>query len=185
MSFTLFIPGSARAKDLAACFICLVQMIICANAQSKLPLFVDSSGKVGIGKVSPTAALDVNGRVRDSSGFLMPVSGSIIYYWGLRSDFEKNGVGKKASNVEGWALCDGQNGRPAALFSGIGEPKDIWSQYTIEGVIQYDAELFPINWGIRPPLRLSPDYSQIIDDKNVYRDNLDILKRTIFNIIRL
>jgi hypothetical protein len=79
--------------------------------------------KVGIGKSEPGVALDVNGeikasgdiktdrRVKDSTGFVVPVGG-IIMYTGDLKNFDGAGVGIKNTPVEGWALCNGNNNRP-------------------------------------------------------------------------
>jgi len=50
-------------------------------------------GNVGIGTDNPQATLHVNGRIKDQTGFIMPV-GSIIAYGG-------------STAPEGWLLCDG------------------------------------------------------------------------------
>jgi hypothetical protein len=81
------------------------------HAQTKNALVIDSSGKVGIGNQEPSATLHVNGRIKDSSGYVFPVNG-IVMFWGSSDDFDSNGIGKSGSKVEGWALCDGKNGRP-------------------------------------------------------------------------
>lgn len=55
---------------------------------------VKQNGNVGIGTDTPTVQLDVKGRVKDLTGYLMPV-GSVIAYAG--------------PNIpEGWLLCDGR-----------------------------------------------------------------------------
>jgi microcystin-dependent protein len=54
---------------------------------------IDSNGMVGIGLSNPTAALHVNGRIKDKTGFLVPV-GTIFSYAGTVAP-------------EGWLLCDG------------------------------------------------------------------------------
>lgn len=57
-------------------------------------LSILSNGNVGIGIDTPTAALHVKGRIKDATGYLMPV-GSVIAYAG-------------ATIPEGWLLCDGR-----------------------------------------------------------------------------
>ena len=57
-------------------------------------LFVHSSGKVGVlVDGEPQSELEVNGRIRDKTGFVMPV-GTIMAYGG-------------ATAPDGWLLCDG------------------------------------------------------------------------------
>lgn len=51
------------------------------------------SGRVGIGRTAPDAALDVNGRIKDQTGFVVAV-GAIVAYAGVQAP-------------EGWLLCDG------------------------------------------------------------------------------
>jgi len=70
-------------------------------------------GKVSINKGAlPTEALEVNGRIKDQNGYVMPV-GAIIMYSGNSADlFDGSGLGKKNTPVEGWALCNGRNGTP-------------------------------------------------------------------------
>jgi hypothetical protein len=63
-------------------------------------LFIDPHGNVGIGTDKPDATLDVKGRIKDESGFVMP-RGGIIMWSGNIADIPK-----------GWALCDGKNGTP-------------------------------------------------------------------------
>lgn len=57
---------------------------------------VGTDGGVGIGLSNPSAALEVNGRIKDKTGFVMPV-GSILPYAGS----------SEAPIPEGWLLCDG------------------------------------------------------------------------------
>ena len=54
---------------------------------------LDNNGNLGIGTESPGVKLEVNGRIKDQTGFVMPV-GSIIPYGG-------------ATAPAGWLLCDG------------------------------------------------------------------------------
>jgi hypothetical protein len=54
---------------------------------------INSDGKVGIGNPNPTEKLEVAGRVKDKTGFLVPV-GTVVAFAGI-------------SAPEGWLLCDG------------------------------------------------------------------------------
>ena len=67
---------------------------------SEKALFVGPNGNVGIGTDKPDAALEVKGRIKDESGFVMP-KGGIIMWSGNVTDIPN-----------AWALCDGQNGTP-------------------------------------------------------------------------
>jgi microcystin-dependent protein len=58
-------------------------------------LQVTNSCNVGIGKNAPTAKLEVNGRIKDQTGFVMPV-GSILSFAGENAP-------------EGWLLCNGDS----------------------------------------------------------------------------
>ncbi len=46
-----------------------------------------------------------------TEGFIMP-KGGIIMYHGSDSLFDDKGVGKKGTEMEGWALCNGKGNRP-------------------------------------------------------------------------
>jgi len=59
----------------------------------EIGIIVVPNGNVGIGTENPTAALEVNGRIKDKTGFVMPV-GTILAYGGDTAP-------------EGWLLCDG------------------------------------------------------------------------------
>jgi hypothetical protein len=54
---------------------------------------INNDGKVGIGNPNPTEKLEVAGRVKDKTGFLVPV-GTVVAFAGI-------------SAPEGWLLCDG------------------------------------------------------------------------------
>ena len=58
-------------------------------------IFVDDSGNVGIGTTSPGAKLEVKGRIKDETGFVMPI-GTILAY-------------SAATAPSGWLLCDGSS----------------------------------------------------------------------------
>ena len=74
------------------------------------PFTIDSSGNVGVQTATPTAELEVNGRIKDKTGFVMPV-GCIMAYMGTTAP-------------EGWLLCDGSGANRATyadLFAVLGE----------------------------------------------------------------
>ncbi len=62
-------------------------------------------------RLDSTGALSVKGRIKDQTGYLVPVGG-IIMYTGSAGDFGANGIGRDNTAVQGWALCDVQGGRP-------------------------------------------------------------------------
>jgi hypothetical protein len=169
---------SLLVKNLVLLLAVLLQ-VSTVGAQQKTGLYIDSSGKVGIGKADPVSMLDVKGRIKDSTGYVIPTNGAVIMYYGLRSDFQTNGTGKKGSKVEGWALCDGQGGRLRA---------DLLKQIAINN----NNQLFVINWNIVFPFKLSWDmtYTGFQDEIPQYGGttagtNDKISQRTIFYITKL
>jgi hypothetical protein len=70
-------------------------------------------GPVSINKATaPTAALDVNGRIKDQTGYVVPVGGIIMYTGNSADLFDASGSGKPNTPVQGWALCNGNNNTP-------------------------------------------------------------------------
>lgn len=75
-------------------------------------LFVDAGGRVGVGTNAPESTLDVaggvhvqgdvqvNGVIKDRTGFVIPPGGIIMW------------SGDPARIPEGWVLCNGKNGTP-------------------------------------------------------------------------
>jgi microcystin-dependent protein len=84
------------------------------NSTEKV-VYVDDAGNVGIGTTSPSDALEVKkGRIKDKTGFVMPV-GTILPYAGMIVP-------------EGWLECNGievSRTTYADLFAAIGE---LWGQ---------------------------------------------------------
>ena len=81
-----------KIKKIAPVLIVFAVMALVIFAQDSL--IVDSSGFVGILTTSaPQSELEVNGRIRDKTGFVMP-EGTIIAYGGTTAP-------------AGWLLCDG------------------------------------------------------------------------------
>ncbi|OFX28802.1 MAG: hypothetical protein A2X08_02400 [Bacteroidetes bacterium GWA2_32_17] len=95
------------------------------NGNEKLTVL--SSGNVGIGSTAPTQKLDINGQIKiqggnpapgkvltsDATGVAtwqppVPVGGIIMYSGAWY--FDATGLG--TGTLDGWALCDGQGGRP-------------------------------------------------------------------------
>lgn len=73
-------------------------------------------GNVSVNKTTPaTAALEVNGRIKDQTGYVVPVGGIIMYAGNSDSLFDRNGLGKPNTPVQGWALCNGNNNTPNLL----------------------------------------------------------------------
>jgi len=66
-------------------------------------------------KVDVTGDLTVTGRVKDQTGYLVPQGGIIMYTGNSSELFDGSGKGIGGSRVEGWALCNGQNGTPNLL----------------------------------------------------------------------
>lgn len=93
-----------------------VLLIVIFNSQflhaqnSEDALSIIPNGNVGIGTTSPKEKLEVNGRIKDKTGFVMPV-GTIVSF-----------AGNKAP--EGWLLCNGESfpttGSTEDLFAVIG-----------------------------------------------------------------
>lgn len=75
-------------------FLCLVASFVgFVYSQESQDLTIKSDGKVGIGTTTPTEALEVNGRIKDQTGYVAPV-GTIVMYGGNTAP-------------TGWLLCDG------------------------------------------------------------------------------
>jgi len=64
------------------------------NGTFKEVMHLDSNGYVGIGTTNPSAKLHVSGRIKDQTGFVIPV-GTIVPYIG-------------STAPDGWLLCNGQ-----------------------------------------------------------------------------
>ena len=66
-------------------------------------LYIDSEGRVGVGKTNPQAALDVDGAVKATSfeGIGAVPRGAILMWSGAQNELPP-----------GWALCNGENGTP-------------------------------------------------------------------------
>tara|TARA_R110002051_G_scaffold86498_2_gene152382 strand:- start:50518 stop:51144 length:627 start_codon:yes stop_codon:yes gene_type:complete len=80
-------------------------------------LTIDTSGNVGIGTATPSEKLEVNGRIKDEVGYVMP-KGCIVMWSGA------------ANNIpEGWALCDGFNGTP-----------DLRGRFIVGAGVEYDVD---------------------------------------------
>jgi hypothetical protein len=74
------------------------------------------TGNVGVGTTkAPTAKLQVNGRIKDSTGYVTPVGGIIMYSGTYANLFDGSGLGMAGTPVEGWAICNGKNGTPNLL----------------------------------------------------------------------
>jgi hypothetical protein len=70
---------------------------------------ITNAGNIGIGTTNPTAKLEVNGRIKDQNGYIIPV-GTIIAYASI-------------TPPQGWLYCNGQNlirTTYAELFAVIG-----------------------------------------------------------------
>lgn len=128
----------------------LLAVPFCSMAQStpdaENPLYIDASGRVGIGTTNLVNKFTVAGNTdllgnttmkgnqtingnatingnTDMQGNLklngrtlnhvMPPPGSIMMYSGAYSDnFDENGLGRKGTLMEGWAVCNGANNTP-------------------------------------------------------------------------
>jgi len=65
-----------------------------SDGDGNICLFIErNGGNIGIGTVKPTAKLEVDGRIKDQSGFVIPV-GSIVAFAG-------------STAPAGWLLCNG------------------------------------------------------------------------------
>ena len=71
----------------------MVLIVVPALAQDQDAMTVTTTGNVGINNPTPRAKLDVNGRIMDKTGFVMPV-GTILPYGGTTAP-------------TGWLLCNG------------------------------------------------------------------------------
>ena len=81
------------------------------NNANTSAVFIKENGNTGIGKIDPTAKLEVAGRVKDETGYITP-QGGIIMYGGAMTNFDSTGKGKPDSPVAGWAICNGKNTTP-------------------------------------------------------------------------
>ncbi|MGH1436686.1 MAG: hypothetical protein ACRBG0_19765 [Lewinella sp.] len=69
------------------------------------------NGEVKVNSLHITGDVKAEGRIKDQTGYLVPIGG-IIMYSGSAGDFHSNGQGIENTDVQGWALCDGQDRRP-------------------------------------------------------------------------
>ena len=65
------------------------------GGEGKTRLTIDKNGSVGIGVEKPTAKLEVDGRIKDATGFVAPV-GMIVPF-----------AGHKTKVPQGWLICHG------------------------------------------------------------------------------
>jgi hypothetical protein len=122
-----FSRGLAHSLILLAALIVLTGGLLYGE-ESDDALYIDQNGNVGIGTDKPTSRLhvkgevlingnikasgvEVSGRIKDKTGYLVP-AGGIIMYTGSIADFDSTGKGKTGTKVQGWALCNGQNSTP-------------------------------------------------------------------------
>ena len=82
------------------CILLFINISSSTYAQTSNAIAIDNSGNVGIGTDKPTERLEVNGRIKDQTGYVMPPGGIIMW----------SGAVNKIP--EGWALCNGKNGTP-------------------------------------------------------------------------
>jgi microcystin-dependent protein len=97
-------------KRIFGTLLIMALVIIPVLADDVDTMTVTTDGKVGISNQTPRAKLDVNGRIMDKTGFVMPV-GTILPYGGTTAP-------------TGWLLCNGtaysRTGTYADLFTAIG-----------------------------------------------------------------
>ncbi|MCU0571899.1 MAG: hypothetical protein MUC41_02790 [Syntrophobacteraceae bacterium] len=73
-------------------------------------MFIDSSGRVGIGKMNPGEMLDVAGAIKGIG--MLPPGAIAMFYGDLNASFDNEGMGRKQTPYEGWQLCNGNNQSP-------------------------------------------------------------------------
>lgn len=135
------------------------------------------NGAVTIGTAGKNnGQLEVNGRIKDQAGYIMPV-GSIIMYSPKRDElnnlFDERGVGRKGTNVEGWAICNGMDGRPdlrGRFIVGAGKDN---SRGSLPYTLQKDYQIADTGGAAMPTLTLRqmPRHNHKFDGI-IYRDAL-------------